>query len=82
MFAGLKAFWRQFVQDYKAAQRGEMRVSPALRGRVYARQTDLPATPFTRAHSPRRVVMRPSRVYSRQEDRWFTPDEWRAKFGG
>ncbi len=59
---------RQLWEDFKAHRRGEVRVAPGMRGRVYARKED-------RASGLQAVIIDPeatisARVYHAETDTW------------
>ena len=75
--------FRELKEDIKAWRRGEYRVSPGLRGRVYARKADTKRPLGTLlADAKPDIELVPTRVWKDSEQKWYDVDEYRKKFGG
>ena len=66
-------FWRRVKEDYKAHRRGEVRVAPGMRGRVYKSRADLdieaPAEPGLQVKARPKATIS-ARVYRAATGEW------------
>jgi len=58
----------RIIEDFKAWLRGEKRIAPGVRGRVYER---IEGGPGVVARTTLKATLFPSRVYRAAEDAWY-----------
>ncbi len=66
-------------EDIKAWRRGERRVKPGSRGRVYKRLSDINDMSSIGEGN---VELVPNRVWIDKEQKWYSIEEYHKKFGG
>ena len=74
--------WKQLKDDFQAWRRGEVRILPGDRGRIYARPYEVDSSPVVGNQGAGMLTITPHRVWKASEQRWYTIDEYRTKFGG
>lgn len=70
---------REIREDVKAGRRGETRVAPrGISGRVYAGPNEgLPPVIGTKGTA--RMVIKPSRVWSDADKKWYSVEDWHRR---